>query len=111
MDIFSKCYDFKDAEVVRQSGFYPYFIPIEENRGSRVVMNGREVIMIGSNNYLGLSMDPRVQEAAKKAVERFGTSCSGSPLIHRTFNQHLELEKRLAHFVGREAALVFTAGS
>jgi len=110
MDIFSKCYDFKDAETVRQSGFYPYFIPIEENRGSRVVMNGREVIMIGSNNYLGLSIDPRVQEAAKKAVERFGTSCSGSRLINGTFTQHVELEKRLARFVGREAALVFTAG-
>jgi len=110
MDIFSKCYDFKDAETVRKSGFYPYFIPIEENRGSRVVMNGREVIMIGSNNYLGLSMDPRVQEAAKKAVERFGTSCSGSRLINGTFTQHVELENRLARFVGREAALVFTAG-
>ena len=87
MDIFSKCYDFKDAETVRKSGFYPYFIPIEENRGSRVVMNGREVIMIGSNNYLGLSR-----------------------LINGPFPQHVELENRLARFVGREAALVFTAG-
>jgi 8-amino-7-oxononanoate synthase len=73
-------------------------------------MNGREVIMIGSNNYLGLSMDPRVQEAAKKAVDRFGTSCSGSRLINGTFSLHLELESRLARFVGREAALAFTAG-
>jgi 8-amino-7-oxononanoate synthase len=110
MDIFSKCYDFKEAQEARESGLYPYFIPIEENRGSRVVMNGREVIMIGSNNYLGLSMDPRVQEAAKKAVERFGTSCSGSRLINGTFALHLELEERLARFVGRESALAFTAG-
>jgi 8-amino-7-oxononanoate synthase len=110
MDIFSKCYAFKEAEQVRESGLYPYFIPIEENRGSRVVMNGREVIMIGSNNYLGLSMDPRVQEAAKKAVDRYGTSCSGSRLINGTFALHLELEERLARFVGREAALAFTAG-
>jgi len=110
MDIFSKCYGFKQAAEVRESGYYPYFIPIEENRGSRVVMKGREVIMIGSNNYLGLSMDPRVKEAAKKAVDRFGTSCSGSRLINGTFVLHVELENRLARFVGREAALVFTAG-
>ncbi len=109
-DIFAKCYEFKDAEQVRESGLYPYFIPIEENRGSRVVMKGREVIMIGSNNYLGLSMDPRVQEAAKQAIERFGTSCSGSRLINGTFALHEELEHRLARFVGRKAALCFTAG-
>jgi 8-amino-7-oxononanoate synthase len=109
-DIFAKCYEFKDAEQVRESGLYPYFIPIEENRGSRVIMKGREVIMIGSNNYLGLSLDPRVQEAAKKAIERFGTSCSGSRLINGTFALHEELEHRLARFVGREAALCFTAG-
>ncbi len=110
MDIFSKCYGFKEAAEVRESGLYPYYIPIEENRGSRVVMNGREVIMIGSNNYLGLSMDPRVQEAAKKAVDRYGTSCSGSRLINGTFTMHLQLEERLARFVGRESALAFTAG-
>lgn len=110
MDIFTKCYDFKEAGEVRESGFYPYFIPIEENRGGRVVMQGREIIMIGSNNYLGLSLDPRVQEAAKKAVDRFGTSCSGSRLINGTFSLHEELEHRLAAFVGRNSALVFTAG-
>ena len=110
MDIFSKCYGFKEASEARESGYYPYFIPIEENRGSRVVMKGREVIMIGSNNYLGLSMDPRVQEAARQAIDRFGTSCSGSRLINGTFALHEELEHRLARFVNREAALVFTAG-
>jgi 8-amino-7-oxononanoate synthase len=109
-DIFAKCYGFKEAEEARESGLYPYFIPIEENRGSRVVMKGREVIMIGSNNYLGLSMDPRVQEAAKEAIDRFGTSCSGSRLINGTFVLHEELEHRLARFVGRQAALCFTAG-
>jgi 8-amino-7-oxononanoate synthase len=109
-DIFSKCYGFKEAQAARDQGWYPYFIPIEENRGSRVVMKGREVIMIGSNNYLGLSTDPRVQESAKKAIERFGTSCSGSRLINGTFALHEELEHRLARFVGREAALCFTAG-
>ncbi|MBN1837652.1 MAG: aminotransferase class I/II-fold pyridoxal phosphate-dependent enzyme [Spirochaetales bacterium] len=110
MDIFAKCNEFEAAKQARASGLYPYFIPVEENRGSRVVMRGREVIMIGSNNYLGLSMDPRVQEASKRAVDKFGTSCSGSRLINGTFAIHEELEQRLARFVGREAALCFTAG-
>ena len=65
MDIFDKCYGFKEARAARESGYYPYFIPIEENWGSKVQMKGREVIMCGSNNYLGLAQDPRVQEAAK----------------------------------------------
>jgi 8-amino-7-oxononanoate synthase len=110
MDIFRKCFDYQEAKNARASGLYPFFIPIEENRGSRAVMNGREVIMIGSNNYLGLSQDPRVQEAAKKAIEHYGTSCSGSRLINGTFALHKELESRLAAFVGRKAALCFTTG-
>jgi len=110
MDIFDKCYGFKEAQAARESGYYPYFIPIEENWGSKVKMKGREVIMCGSNNYLGLAQDPRVQEAAKKAIEKFGTTCSGSRLINGTFVLHEELEHQLARFVGREAALCFTTG-
>jgi 8-amino-7-oxononanoate synthase len=110
MDIFEKCYGFKEAEEARKGGYYPYFIPIEENWGSKVQMKGREVIMCGSNNYLGLAQDPRVQEAAKKAIEKYGTTCSGSRLINGTFALHEKLEHRLADFVGREAALCFTTG-
>jgi len=110
MDIFEKCYGYKEAEAARASGYYPYFIPIEENWGSKVQMRGREIIMCGSNNYLGLAQDPRVQEAAKKAIEKYGTTCSGSRLINGTFALHEELEHRLAEFVGREAALCFTTG-
>ncbi len=110
MDIFDKCMSYQDAAEARASGWYPYFIPIEENRGSRVVMKGREVIMCGSNNYLGLSWDPRVREAAIKAIEKYGTSCSGSRLINGTYTLHEELEHRLASYVDREAALVFTTG-
>ena len=110
MDIFDKCYGFKEAQVAREGGYYPYFIPIEENWGSKVQMRGREVIMCGSNNYLGLAQDPRVQEAAKKAIEKYGTTCSGSRLINGTFALHEELEHQLASFVGREAALCFTTG-
>jgi 8-amino-7-oxononanoate synthase len=110
MDIFEKCYGFKDAQAARESGYYPYFIPIEENWGSKVQMRGREVIMCGSNNYLGLAQDPRVQEAAKKAIDKYGTTCSGSRLINGTFALHEELEHQLARFVEREAALCFTTG-
>ena len=110
MDIFEKCYGFKEAQAARESGYYPYFIPIEENWGSKVKMRGREVIMCGSNNYLGLAQDPRVQEAAQKAIEKYGTTCSGSRLINGTFLLHEELEHQLARFVGRETALCFTTG-
>ena len=105
MDIFEKCYGFKDAQAAREGGYYPYFIPIEENYGSKVKMKGREVIMCGSNNYLGLAQDPRVQEAAKQAIEKYGTSCSGSRFMNGTLTLHEELEERLAAFVEKEAAL------
>jgi 8-amino-7-oxononanoate synthase len=101
---------FMEAAQARESGLYPYFIPIEESHGSKVVMKGREVIMCGSNNYLGLSLDPRVQEAAIQAIRKYGTSCSGSRLINGTFVLHEELEHRLALYVRREAALCFTTG-
>ena len=77
MDIFDKCDAFMDARDAQEKGIYPYFIPIQESRGTKVVMQGRELIMAGSNNYLGLSWDPRLKEAAIKATEKWGTSCSG----------------------------------
>jgi 8-amino-7-oxononanoate synthase len=89
---------------------YPYFIPLEENHGTRVVMDGRQIIMVGSNDYLGLTQDPRVQEAALKAIERFGTSCSGSRFLNGTLELHEELEDRLALFVKKPATLTFTTG-
>jgi 8-amino-7-oxononanoate synthase len=110
LDIFDKCWEFKKAEDYKERGIYPYFFPIAENRGPRVVMDGREIIMIGSNNYLGLTKDPRVQEAAIKAVEKFGTSCSGSRFLNGTYELHVQLEERLARFVKKEAALMFSTG-
>ena len=109
-DPFAKCRDFKQAEEMIAQGIYPYFFPLEENHGPRVVMDGREMIMIGSNNYLGLTMDPRVQEAARKAIERFGTSCSGSRFLNGTLALLEELECRLARFVKKPAALAFSTG-
>jgi 8-amino-7-oxononanoate synthase len=100
----------EELHQAKSEGFYPYFRPIEEYRGSRVVIEGRELIMAGSNNYLGLSLDPRVKKAAVEAVERYGTSCSGSRFMNGTLDLHEELERRLARFVGKEASLSFTTG-
>ncbi len=110
MDIFDKCYSFDQAKEAQQKGLYPYFIPIQESRGTRVVIEGKELIMAGSNNYLGLSWDPRVKEAAIEATKKWGTSCSGSRFLNGTLALHEELEARLAHFVGRQRALCFTTG-
>ncbi len=110
MDIFDKCMNFTRAKEAMEQGIYPYFKPIRDNNGPRVVMDGREIIMVGSNNYLGLTKDPRVQEAAIKAIEKYGTSCSGSRFLNGTLELHEELEDRLAKFVRKEAALSFSTG-
>ena len=110
MDIFDKCYTFDAAKEAKEKGLYPYFIPIQESRGTRVVIEGKELIMAGSNNYLGLSWDPRVKEAAIEATRKWGTSCSGSRFLNGTLALHEELEARLAQFVGRQSALCFTTG-
>jgi len=110
LDIFEKCFTWEEAEAAREKGLYPYFIPIQESRGTRVVMEGKELIMAGSNNYLGLSWDPRVIEAAIAATRKWGTSCSGSRFLNGTLSLHEKLEDRLAHFVGRERALCFSTG-
>ncbi len=108
--VFAKCFNFTEANEAREAGIYPYFRPIQENHGHHVVMGGRTLIMAGSNNYLGLAHDPRVLEAAQKAIARHGSSCSGSRFINGTLTLHEELEESLAAFVGREAALCFTTG-
>ncbi len=108
--IFQKCYDFTEAIEARQVGTYPYFKPIEGSRGSKVIIEGRELFMAGSNNYLGLALDPEVREASIKAIEKYGTSCSGSRFMNGTLTLHEELEERLAGFTGRQAALCFTTG-
>ncbi len=110
MDIFDKCMKFTRAKEAMESGMYPYFKPIRENHGPRVIMDGKEILMIGSNNYLGLTKDPRVQEAAIKAIEKYGTSCSGSRFLNGTLELHEELEEKLATFVKKEAALCFSTG-
>lgn len=110
MDLFDKCRNFTDARQAQAAGIYPYFVPLEESEGTEVVINGRRVIMIGSNNYLGLTTHPRVRKAAMDAIARYGTSCTGSRFLNGTLVLHQELERRLAAFVGKEAALVFSTG-
>src|SRR5512147_2344477 len=102
-DVFDKCSAFKDDKIAKATGLYPYFRPIEASHGSTEVdIEGRRVIMVGSNNYLGLAGDPRVKEAAIEAIRRFGSTCSGSRLLNGTLTLHEELETRLAKFLNRE---------
>jgi len=110
MDFFQKCYDYRDADMAREMGIYPYFVPIEESSGTEVVIKGKKVLMVCSNNYLGLTHDPRVKEAAINAIKRFGTSGCGSRLANGNFILHNELDERLARFIGKPAALVYPAG-
>lgn len=110
IDLFQKCWDFSRADEVKAAGFYPYFRAIEENEGPIVQIEGRKVIMAGSNNYLGLTAHPKVKEAARKAVEKYGTGCSGSRYLTGTLDLHNELEARLAKFMGKEACLLFSTG-
>ncbi len=110
MDLFKKCYDFTRADEIKALGLYPYFRPIEENEGPVVQIEGRKVIMAGSNNYLGLTAHPKVKEAAIKAVEKYGTGCSGSRYLTGTLDLHIELEEKLAKFFKKEAVLLFSTG-
>jgi 8-amino-7-oxononanoate synthase len=109
-DLFQKCYDFTRADEVKEAGFYPYFRAIEENEGPVVQIEGRKIIMAGSNNYLGLTAHPKVKEAAIKAIEKYGTGCSGSRYLTGTLDLHYELESRLAKFMQKEACLLFSTG-
>ncbi len=110
MDIFEKCYGYTEAKEAIANGSYPYFIPMTESEGTEAVFQGHRLIMCGSNNYLGLTTDPRVHQAAIDAVERFGTSCTGSRFLNGTLELHEQLEHELAEWVGKEAALVFSTG-
>jgi 8-amino-7-oxononanoate synthase len=110
MDIFEKCSKFTAAKEAIAGGYYPYFIPLTENEGTEAVFRGHRLIMCGSNNYLGLTTHPEVRRAALDAIQRFGTSCTGSRFLNGTIELHEQLERELAEWVGKEAALVFSTG-
>ncbi len=110
MDAFQKCFDFHEADEVRAVGLYPYFRQISSAQEPMVTMDGRQVIMLGSNNYLGLANHPEVKEAARRALDTYGTGTAGSRFLNGTMDLHVQLEESLARFMGREAALTFSTG-
>lgn len=110
MDIFQKCFDYTKVNDAIERGIYPYFIPLEESEGTEAWYHGKHLIMCGSNNYLGLTTHPKVREAAKDAIEKYGTSCSGSRFLNGTLALHEQLEHELAEWVGKPAAICFTTG-
>jgi 8-amino-7-oxononanoate synthase len=110
VELYDKCYQYTEAKEAIKQGYYPYFIPFSDTEGTEVTISGRRLIMIGSNNYLGLTTHPKVREAAIEAIRRYGTSCTGSRFLNGTLALHKQLEQELADFVGKQAALVFSTG-
>src|SRR2546426_5060155 len=108
--VFDKCYRYRDAERARQVRLYPFFRALDSGSDPEVTIEGLRMIMLGSNNYLGLANDPRVKEAAVAAVRKYGSSCAGSRLLNGTLDLHVRLEERLAEFVRQPAAVTFTTG-
>jgi 8-amino-7-oxononanoate synthase len=101
---------FTEALEIKRKGLYPYFRPIESGQDTMVFIDGREVLMFGSNSYLGLTNHPKIKEAAKDAIDKYGTGCAGSRFLNGTLDIHLELERRLASYVGKESAVIFSTG-
>ena len=109
-DLFDKCRAYKRDRVAQEYGVYPFFRPLDDSEGSRVLIEGKPRIMLGSNNYLGLTHHPEVIAAAKDALERFGTGCTGSHMLNGTLNLHNQLEEELATFLGKESVLLWSTG-
>jgi 8-amino-7-oxononanoate synthase len=110
VDVFQKCREFTRAQDCRDAGVYLMYREIGSAQDPVVTMDGQKVVMLGSNNYLGLTSDPRVKEAAVEATRKYGTGCAGSRLLNGNLDVHVRLEERLAAFMKREAALVFSTG-
>lgn len=110
MDLFDKCLAFTRADELKSADLYPYFTPIQEAAGNRIKVKGRPMIMVGSNNYLGLAHHPKAKAAARDAVDRYGVGTCGSRFLTGTIDLHERLEERLAEFMKREAALTFSTG-
>ena len=110
MDLFQKCFDYTEVKNAKESGIYPFFIPLTENEGTEARFHDHRLIMCGSNNYLGLTTHPKVKEAAMQAIKRYGTSCTGSRFLNGTLELHEQLEHELAAWTGKDAALCFSTG-
>ena len=110
VDLFQKCFEFRDADDIKDAGLYPYFRTISSAQDPVVTMHGREVVMLGSNNYLGLTSHPEVRQAAQDAIARYGTGCAGSRFLNGTLDIHVQLEEKLATFMKKPAAVTFSTG-
>ena len=110
MDLFKKCSSLTKVEIAKKNNIYPYFHQLNSKQGPEVVMEGKDIIMIGSNNYLGLTSHPEVIEAGIKALEQYGSGCSGSRFLNGTLTAHVELEKELAEFLKKEDVVTFSTG-
>ncbi len=108
--LFEKCRKFTKAKEVQAAGMYPYFKPISDSEDTAVVIEGQKRIMLGSNNYLGLTHHPKVLEAAARALHRYGSGCTGSRFLNGTLDLHIQLERSIAEFLGKEDCLVFSTG-
>lgn len=110
MSILDKCHQFQDARKAIAMGYYPYFREISSEQDTEVICNGKKMLMMGSNSYLGLTTHPKVKEAAIKAIEKYGSGCAGSRFLNGTLDIHIELEAELAKLCGKEAALAYPTG-
>jgi len=110
MEIFDKCKEYDDPQKIRDVGLYPYFRVIQSQQDPEVMIDGKTVVMCGSNNYLGLASHPKVKEAAAEAVQKYGTGCAGSRFLNGTLDIHVKLEEKLADFFRKEEALVYATG-
>lgn len=108
--LFDKCRQFTKAREVKAAGLYPYFKPISESEDTVVTIEGKKRIMLGSNNYLGLTHHPKVLEAASRALARYGSGCTGSRFLNGTLDLHVQLEAAIAEFLGKEDCIVFSTG-
>jgi len=111
MDLFNKCIQYYPiVDSTKKAGYYPYFIPLNSEPDRRVVIDGKELIMLGSNNYLGLTTHPKLKQAAIEAIQKYGTGCTGSRFLNGTLDLHVRLEHELAEFYGKEDCIVFSTG-
>lgn len=110
MDIFQKAFDFSRADEYRSRGLYPYFRAIETDTDTEVYIDGKRMIMLGSNSYMGLTFDKKTMKGAIEGVKKHGTGCAGSRFLNGTLNVHVELEEKIADFMQRERALLFSTG-
>jgi 8-amino-7-oxononanoate synthase len=110
MDLFKKCEAFTRPDEVKAQGVYPYFHPLQSRQDTEVIIGGKKTVMIGSNNYLGLTCDQRMIDTGKEALEKYGTGCTGSRFLNGTLDLHITLEEKLAEFIGKESAVTFGTG-